>query len=304
MPWLAAMGVALLAALSRPTWWLLAMAAFLLRGGLIVLVIPIVSLPTAAGLTNIAAPAVVGLVFGGPDALGGLLIVAGGAILAWLLGGGFVAAAIDVVLVEDVARDDELDEPVAPRRGLALRATAVRLLAHVPTLVVLIWASARLALATYEELARPGDAAMPMILRIAFRAPEAVIALTLVWAIGEAVGGLAVRSLVAGRAAPRLDVLHALRNGWLAFVRRPSTLATLLLTTGAVTAIVVLAGAVAAVAWASLRLVIVDGGTRTELVVGLIIFSLTWLAGAWLIAIATAWRQAAWTFEALRVRDR
>ena len=299
MPWPAAMGTSLLVALGRPTWWLLAMAAFLVRGGLLVLILPIISLPTAAGLTNIVAPAVVGLVFGGPDALGGLLLLAVLAVLAWLLVGGFVAAAIDVALVEDVARDDELDAPVAPRGGLALRATALRLLAHAPTLVVLIWAGARLALVTYEELARPGDAAIPMILRIAFRAPEAVIALTLAWAIGEAVGGLAVRSLVAGR-----DVLHALEDGWLALVRRPSTLATLLLTNGALAAIVVFAAGVASVAWASLRLVIVDGGTRTELVIALIVFSLGWLAGAWLIAIMTAWRQAAWTFEALRARRR
>lgn len=291
------MGVALLAALSRPTWWLLAMAAFLLRGGLLVLVLPIVSLPTAAGLTNIAAPAVVGLVFGGPDALGGLLLAAGVAILVWLIGGGFLAAAIDVALVEEVARDDDLDAPFAPRPGLALRATALRLLAHLPTVVVLIWAGARIVVATYEELAAPGEAAVPLILRIAFRAPEAVIALTLAWAIGEAVGGLAVRQLVAGR-----DLVRALGDAWLAFVRRPTTLSTLLLTNGVLAAIVVLAGGVASVAWSALRLVIVDGGGRAEVLITLIVFSLAWLAGAWLIAIATALRQAAWTFEALRPR--
>ncbi|MCI0345218.1 MAG: hypothetical protein L0221_07190 [Chloroflexi bacterium] len=297
MPWLAAMGVSLLAAMSRPAWWLLAVAAFLLRGGLIVLVLPIVSLPTAAGLTNLAAPAVVSLVFGGPDSLGVLLLGAGLAALTWLVGGGFVAAAIDVALVAEVARDDELDEPVTPRPGLTLRATALRLLAHVPTLVVLIWAAVRIAVAAYEELAAPGDAAVPMILRIALRAPEAVVALTFVWAIGEAIGGLAVRRLVAGR-----DVVHALGDGWLALVRRPTTLATMLLTNGALLGIVVLAGGVAAVTWNALRLVIIDGGTRSELAAALIVFSLAWLAGAWLIAIATAWRQAAWTFEALRTR--
>ena len=291
------MGLSLLAALGRPTWWLLAMASFLLRGGLLVLVLPIVSLPTAAGVANLIAPTVVGLVFGSPQTL--IALIAGTllAVVAWLVGGGFVAAAIDVVLVEAVAQDDELDEPLQPRPGLALRAAAVRLLAHVPTLVVLAWASVRIAVATYQELAAPGEAAIPLALRIAIRAPEAVLALTLAWVLAEASGGLAVRRLIVGR-----RLLGSVADGWLDLVRRPSTIPTMLLTNGLLLAIVVLAGSVAAVAWNGLRLVIVDGGAPSALLLALIAFSLSWLAGAWLIGVATAWRQAAWTFEALRQR--
>ena len=297
MPWPAAMGSSLLAALGRPTAWLLSMAAFLVRGGLLVLVLPIVSLPTAAGVANLVAPFVIGVVFGGPSSLGGLFVAVGVAVVAWLVLGGFVAAAIDVALVDEVAHDDELDAPLVLRPGLVVRATAVRLIAHTPTLVVLAWAAVRLAVAIYDELAAPGEAAIPIILRVAFRAPEAVLAVTVAWAIGEAVGGLATRHLVAGE-----RLVPALRDSWRALVRQPSTLATLLVTNAALVAIATLSGAVVAVTWGSLRLVIVDGGTRFELVAGLLVFSLTWLAGAWLIGITTAWRQAAWTFEALRRR--
>jgi hypothetical protein len=297
LSWSSAMGFSLLAALGRPTWWLFAMAAFLLRGGFLILLLPIVSLPTAAGLTNVIAPTVVGVVFGGPSSLPGLL--AGAALVGavWLLGGGFIAAVIDVALVEDVASDDELDAPVAARPGLALRVLAVRLLAHVPTVVVLVWAGARLALATYEELAAPGEAAIPIVLRIAARAPEAVVAMLVIWAIGEAVGGLAARGLIRGS-----GVVHATLEAWLALIRRGSTVPTLLITNAALFAVVIASVAVASVAWNGLRLILVDGGSRPELVLGLVTFSVSWLAGAWLIAIAAAWRQAAWTFEALRSR--
>jgi len=291
------MGTSLLAALGRPTWWLLAMAAFLIRGGLLVLVVPIVTLPTAAGLTNVVAPTVVGLVFGGTDSLMNLIVGAVVVVLVWLVGGAVIAAAIDVALVDEVARDDDLDAPVAARPGLVLRAATLRLAAHVPTLVVLVWAGARIAIATYEELAAPGEAAVPMIVRIALRAPEAVAALTIAWALGEAAGGLDVRRLVAGS-----DLRRALRDGWLGLLLRPTTLATLLLGNAAIVAIAVLSGGVAAVTSSALRLVIVDGGSRTELLAALFIFSIAWLAGAWLIAVAVAWRQAAWTFEALRAR--
>lgn len=297
MTWPTAMGSSLLAALGRPTWWLLAMAAFLARGGLLVLILPIVSLPTAAGLTNVVAPTIVGLVFGGTESLTVLLVGAALALLTWLVLGSVVGAAIDVSLVEAVARDDELDQPVAPRRGLVLRAAVLRLLAHAPTLIVLVWAGARIAIATYEELAAPGEAAVPMIVRIALRAPEAVAALTVAWALGEAAGGLAVRRLVAGRA-----LLEALGDGWLGLIRRPTTLATLLVGNAAIAVIAGLSGGVAAVTWNALRVVVMDGASRAELLAALFIFTIAWLAGAWLIAITVAWRQAAWTFEALRAR--
>ena len=51
-----------------------------------------------------------------------------------------------------------------------------------------------------------------------------------------------------------------------------------------------------------LRIVLVDGGSSIEIRLALVIFSLSWLAGAWLVAIVAAWRQVAWTFEALRSR--
>jgi hypothetical protein len=295
LTWQTAMGLSFLAALGRPAWWLLAMASFLLRGGFVVLVVPIVSLPTAAGLSNLAAPAVVNVVFGGPPSMGGLLVGAFLAVLLWLVGGGFVAAAVDVALLEDIARDEDLDEPLPPRPRLALRTTAARLLAHVPTLAAGIWAATRLVVAAYEELTAPGESAVPLVLRIAERAPEAVFVIVVALVVGEAAGGLAARRIAAGS-----PIMPALGRAWLSLATRPSAAATLLATNALLAVVVVGAAAAAAISWQSLRLAIIDATSSTALVLALLLFSTVWLAGAWLIAIAVAWRQAAWTFEALR----
>ena len=55
----------LLVTLARPSTWVLALAAFLLRGGLLVFVIPIVVIPTPAGLADVVGPLLISFVFGG-----------------------------------------------------------------------------------------------------------------------------------------------------------------------------------------------------------------------------------------------
>jgi hypothetical protein len=304
MSWTAAMAVSLLAALGRPRWWAIGLAGFLVRGGLLALVLPIVILPTPAGVANLVAPTLVGFVFGGPSpAFLGLVGVILLAALAWLIGAGFLGAWLDVVLVREVAGDDEL-EPAARAgagadrpRGLALRALAARLLAHAPTLAVLAWAGWRVVPATYTELISPGNPDIPVVLRVVARVPDVLVLVLASWAIGEAVGGLAVRRLAAG-----VELRGALGRSWADVVRRPATLATALITDIAVLGVAILAASVLAVTWNELRIVLVDGGTASEVRLALLVFSASWLAGAWLLAIAVTWRQVAWTFEAFRPR--
>ena len=49
----------LAAVLGRPRWWLIALAGYLVRGGLLLFLVPIVVLPTPAGLANAVAPTLV-----------------------------------------------------------------------------------------------------------------------------------------------------------------------------------------------------------------------------------------------------
>jgi hypothetical protein len=289
------LAASLLATLTRPSWWAMALAAFLVRGGVLVLILPIVALPTVAGLANTFGPMVVGLVFAGPSP--GFIVAVGGlavAVLAWLVIGGVVGGALDLALVREAARDEEVDDHVQPVGGGPWRALALRVLAHVPTVIVLGLGAVRLVEAGYEELIRPGDPAIPVVLRVAFRIPEIVALLLATWIFGETVGGLAVRHLAWGA-----SIAGALGRGLRSLVR-PAALATLILTNATLGAVILGTATAGTIAWDHLRVVLLDGGSATDVRLALVVFSLTWVAGVWLLSLSVAWRSAAWTFELAR----
>ena len=85
----------LLAVLDRPSTWPLALAGFLIRGGWLLVVAPIVVLPTAVGLANVIAPLLEDIAFGRRVGdLVVLIVLALVVVVGWLLGG--------TVLVETV----------------------------------------------------------------------------------------------------------------------------------------------------------------------------------------------------------
>lgn len=291
----ASLAASLLAALSRPAWWAMALAAFLVRGGFLLLLLPIVRLPTPAGLANEIGPTLVGFVFGGASA-GFIVLVAtiSAVLLLWLVLGGLAGATLDLALAREVAADEELGGVAPPIGGGPWRAVAARLLAHVPTAVVLVLGSVRLVEEGYQELIRPGDPAIPIALRIALRIPDVVGALVVAWLAGETVGGLAVRHLAWG-AGVGAAIGRGARSGF-----RPSGLVTLVVTGVVVAAVLLGSGIATNVAWEQLRTELVDGRTRTEIVIALALFLATWGGGLWLTSLALAWRSAAWTFEVAR----
>jgi len=282
----------LLAAMARPAWWAIALGAFLVRGGILVVFLPIVALPTVAGLANSFGPALVGFVFGGVSPAF-VVVVASLAIglTIWLVAGGLLGAALDLALVRDAARDEELEAGPAPRFGGPGRAFLVRVLAHLPTAVVIGLGAIRLVEASYAELIRPGDPSLPVAVRVALRIPEVVALLAATWIVGEALGGLAVRHLAWGA-----SVGTALGRG-VRDLGRPSGIATLVVTDVALVAVVAGSAVAAGIAWDHLRVVLVDGRPPPDVQLALLVFALTWLAGLWLIALSVAWRAVAWTFE-------
>ena len=56
--------VALFASLGRPSWWLLAIAGFLVRGGIVVFFVAIVTLPSPLALANVLEPIITPLYLG------------------------------------------------------------------------------------------------------------------------------------------------------------------------------------------------------------------------------------------------
>lgn len=287
---------ALLATLARPRWWAMSLAAFLARGGVLLVLLPIVALPSIAGLAATFGQVLVGFVFGEPSTaavvLAGALVVA---VAAWLVASANVGAWLDIALATEAAADEDLlVSPPALERPVARRAAAARLLAHLPTAIAIAFAASRIIDVGYAEFVQPGDPATPILLRVAGRAPEAVAALAITTLVGEAAGGIAVRLLMRGTSVPA-----AVAQGY-ARLARPSALATFVLTDAVLVAIGVPWWAAIATAWDDARIALVDGGAGSTAVLAIGLFLGTWLAGLAILAVAIAWRATAWTAEVFR----
>ena len=283
---------ALVATLGRPEWWSMALAAFLVRGGILLVLLPIVTLPTPAALANAFAPTIEAFAFGGLNVERLVLVLAGGATLFVVIGAaGLAGAWLDLAQLREAAGDEDLDLGWEPAHPSVRDALTLRLTAHLATLAVLLYATFRLVAAAYEELLSPGSTATPIFLRVAARAPEALALLVGTWLAAETVGSLAVRRAAAGA---------GLRESLWRSARQLATwrgLGTLLLTS------VVVAGALAPFlfaagrAWEHLRNVLAAGVDLTQIGAALLVLVAVWILGLALLGAALAWRAAAWTAE-------
>src|SRR5262245_31315718 len=267
----ASLADAFLVAISRPWWWALALGAFLVRGGWLMVLLPIVMLPTTAGLANAFGPLLVGFVFGGPTPT--FLVFVGSvaiAVVAWFVIGGLLGGWLELGLARGAAEDEELDGVSAPAiHGDAWLAFGVRAIAHLPTAAVVAIAALPVVSATYEELIHPGDAALAVPLRVALRLPVAVAALGIAWLLGETVGGLAVRHLAWGAGLGRSLALAVRSLG------RLSAVATLVATSLAVALVALGSMGAVGIAWDHLRIVLASG-RAVDVRIALVVFSLTW----------------------------
>jgi hypothetical protein len=286
------MRMALVATLGHPEWWAMALAGFLVRGGIVLVLLPIVPLPSPGQLANAFAPTIDSLAFEGLTVarLASSAVLAA-AISAILAAAGLVGAWFDLALVREAAADEDLELGWQARDGSVRRAFGLRLGAHLPTMLAIVYATVRLVQAGYDELLSPGDAAVPLAWRVIERAPDAVILLLLAWLAGEAVGGLAARRLAAGQPA-RGALLEAARQ-----LLRPRRLATLVVTTLAVGAVLVPFGLGVGGAWEHLRGYLLDDVTNVQLGAALLVLVASWILGIAALGAVLAWRATAWTAE-------
>ena len=310
---------AVLVAIGRPAWWLMALATFLLRGGIVVVVLPIMTLPSALAISNAFAPLILPLALGRIEPaiiVGPAAIVVG--LLVWLVGGGRIAAAIDVALVreaaaaavdEGIARDGEGHDPdaldghvVPPRRstsGLAWRVLALRLIAWLPLALAIGFGVAAIVQVTYAELTHPVDVATPIVIRVARQVVPELALIVIAWVIGEVVGGVATRRAVLGRGGYGASLASAIRTS----AARPLSWLVPWLGTTAVLAIV-MGGTLAASALAWSRAVDALSDRSTQPLVAystLVIFVGLWLAAMFLGGVVLAVRSASQTFEHVRL---
>jgi hypothetical protein len=294
---------ALLAALGRPSWWILALAGFLVRGGIVLFVLAIVTLPSPLALSNVLGPIVTPLYLGRLEPMTVTLVavmILG--VLAWIVVGGWFAAATEVALVRE-ARRAAYEEGLTARWNLdagallAGRAAAAHLVALIPMALTLAFGSVQIFGVAYRELVNPSDAG-PIVLRVIGGASGPVAAIVIMWILGEVVGGMAVRRIVLAGESVGGAVQHAAVD----LIRRPAGGLLAPLATTAV--LVVDLGAVLAV------VMIVWTEVRTRLLRPLdepfaTLLALATLGAAWCLALLVtglidAWRSSAMTFELMR----
>lgn len=303
---------ALLATLTTPATWSLALAAFLIRGGILLVLLPIVVLPTPVGLGNVFAPTLTSIAFGSVSTE--LLVVAVAVVagtVAWLVLGGWLAAVLEaegariVALDQGVraldARAQDVTSASSPSsasrraqdgRRVAARILAARLLAFIPLALVLAWGSVRIVLVTYQELTSPFDVATPIVLRVLRASPEVVAAVVLAWMIGEIVGAIAARRIVMGG----VGVAAALRAALVTCLRHPlSTLARFWLPTIVLLAVLVPCAVAAAAAWSAVDAVLGGRPDAPTVFAVVALFVVLWVVGLVLTAVVCAWRAAVWT---------
>lgn len=293
----------LLAVLSRPSTWPLALIGFLLRGGVLLVLAPIVVLPTAVGLANVLAPLLEDVAFGRrPGEVAVLVAWSLTGVIAWLVGGGLIAAAAEAELIRRVAADDDLVTAgwVVPqraaRRAVPARILAARLIATAPLVLALAWGSIRVIAVAYRELTVPSDTDVAIVVRVVTGAPEAVIAILVAWLLGEIVGAMAARRVV-------LLGERTLTALWRAagdLARRPVRRLLLVAVPLAQVVVVLLTiGAAGAATWGALQAALAfDDGSPAPWVL-LVAFVGLFGAGLVLIAVTSAWRSAVWTVDAV-----
>jgi hypothetical protein len=295
--WPGAMRVAILATIGQGRWWLLALAAFLVRGGLLLVVIPLLILPSPADVASLVLPSVAGTGLAHPTgALVAILAVTGLITFGLVVVTTVLGTWLEAALVDATAADEEV-EALAPTERLGRvpleAALEVRLAAHLPTAVALGFGVFAFADALTSELVspRPGS---PLLVQVLQRAPLAAGLIAAAWLAGEAWGGLALRRL-----ATTTSTRAALRAG-LGDLVRPSGLATLVLTTVVVALPLVALWLAAGRAFDRLWPLLVEPADDGIVLLALGLLVGTWFAGLWLLGIALAWRSAAWTAEVVR----
>lgn len=298
----------LLVTLSHPAWWVLALASFLVRGGIVAFVLPVVVIPSPLAVSNMFAPLVVPVALGriGPEvvALAGVAIAG---LLGWLVGGGYVAAAADRALIRD-AHDAAIDEGVGSRHdpapelpdgdGSAGQILAARLVTLVPLAVAVGIGTVAIVQAAYVELVRPIDVGTPLVLRVATAAALPIAAIVVAWVLAEVLGGAAGRRI----AIERLDAVDGLRRAASDLVRRsPSTLLLWLATTAILALLVAGLLAAGGLAWQRASDLLTDRtADPLALAIALLSFVAIWVIALVLTGVAAAARTVVGVFELVR----
>jgi hypothetical protein len=291
------------------------LAGFLLRGGIVLLALPSVVLPSVIGLagaTGVSAFAIDGR----PTPWFFEMAVLATVLAAiWLMVAYLLGSLVDVWLIEASSSGERhaASEPrMIPEPGLLIDMMGIRALCLVPLALALIWAGGQIYSAIYNELTTPSNLATPLPIRVVERAIGAVVIVTVVWLATEVVGAVWVRRLVLFNTG----ILRSLGDGLVQLALRPvSSAATIILSYGV--SVLATSGALLATATAfdwcriaarnqiPMPVTIGLGSVSTTrdvrglaFLLAAAVLAIAWIAALSISGMASAWRSAAFTNEA------
>lgn len=300
--------------LSNPDTIVVALAGFLLRGGIVLLVVPAAVLPSVIGIAGATGVNAFGIDGRPTPWLFQVAAVASIVVAIWLLLALVVGSLVDVWLIEG-ALDGERDATRRPRPAPELRVlldlAGIRVICLVPLAVALALAYSRIYGVIYDELTVPSNLATPLAVRVVMGAATTVLAVGLVWLASETVAAVAVRRFVI--LAP--GVWRALAGAIGQLVRRPiSSAIAVAVSYGAslvATGLAIFATSTAFgwCSWAArdqqpfaITLGISPYSTTRDFrpaifLLAVVALGLAWIAALALSGVASAWRSAVFTGE-------
>jgi len=292
---------------ARPDLWLFGLIAFLARGGVLLVLAPIVTLPTFINIVNTVGPTSV-TAAGPTDRFVILVVSVTAAVVATALAGIAAAAWAETAGYRAAVAPDP-DDPAsglldsAARRALptgasvAMRVATVRMVMLAPVLAAVAYGVPAYVSVAYGELVNPSNLSVPLPFRVLAGAPLPSALLVAAWLLGEVVGGLAARRVVLRGAG----VVRAVAAGVADLFRAPH-LGLLTTALGVAGSVLVLLPALllTGFAWEEARVALGGGGDGLMVLVTTLI-----LAGAWGLTLvvaggSAAWRSALWTVEVIR----
>ncbi len=314
--WRSGVSAALRSVIVHPSLWLWGTVGFLARGGLVVLALPIVTIPSPVILSILLGDQfdAIGLAISTEVALG-----ATAATLALVLGGLLLAAYADATAFghhmaepAQAAFGPGGAAPVLPRAG---RGGIVPILAALQALALLPIAAAALVLAgpvydiALQERALPSSAT-PLGIRVLLGARDPLVLLLVALVVADVIYATSSRAVLAwhtgvtpgGRGAAASALRGALRP-----LSRPGRTIATALASWAVTLLVVAPVVWAiVVAWQGVRNALLSVSALTDprslpsTLAAVLIFAAIWAAGLVLAGFASAVRAALWSVDTIR----
>ena len=295
-------GAVIGAVVGDPGAWLLGMAGFIVRGGIIALLLPIWIAPSPVGIALFIGPGIINT--GRLNGPAFIAVLVGVTIALLLVAGALLAAAwLEAMAFERLSADPEVavmrgaDGAPAASPGRLGRLVAVQLAALLPVLLAAIAASGPLAASVRHEILLPDDLAVPLFLRAARGAVQPLLILAASVVLADVISGLLSRRVLMPDTPTREASLRAVAR-----VIAASTLSWLL-------SAVVMLPAIGAVmvTWAAVRDAWLSGApfhpgqpaAAAAAAEATLIFVAVWVGALLLGGLVSALRGAFWTTRAL-----